>query len=336
MHLDLDLAVPGAGLAPTAPRAGHVEGEPSGRVAADPRLGDLGEQGPDVVEHADVGRRVRPGGSPDRRLVDVDDLVDLLPSGQPPVLSRDHPRPVDLHLEPAVEDLLDQGRLPGPAHPGHADEGAQRHGHVDALQVVLPGSLDLEPAPGRLPPHLGGGDGSPAGEVGPGHRIGVTEQPREGPRVHDLAPSLPRPPPDVPHVIGCLHGGLVVLDHDERVPQVPQAEQRVDEPPVVPLVQPDGRFVQDVQDPHEPGPDLGGQADPLGLSPGEGGRGPVERQVVEPHVDEELEPRPDLLEDPLRDHVLAFGEVDPVEEGDLVLHGLRGELPDVDPSDGDR
>ena len=80
VHLDLDRAVAGAVLA--AP-ALDVEREPALLVTADLGLGRLGEQLADVVEHAGVGRRVRARGAPDRRLVDADDLVDLLDARAP-------------------------------------------------------------------------------------------------------------------------------------------------------------------------------------------------------------------------------------------------------------
>ena len=64
VHLDPLLAVPFARLAAAA---GHVEAEPPGRVAAELRLGQLGEQRADQLEHAGVGGRVR--------------LVGELPSG---------------------------------------------------------------------------------------------------------------------------------------------------------------------------------------------------------------------------------------------------------------
>ena len=63
VHLDLDRAVAGAGLAPTAV---DVEREPTRQVAADLGLVGLGEQLADVVEHAGVGGRVRPRRAADR------------------------------------------------------------------------------------------------------------------------------------------------------------------------------------------------------------------------------------------------------------------------------
>ena len=75
VHLDLDRPVTGACLAPATL---HVEREPSGQVAPHLRLEARREQRADLVEHACVCGRVRARCPTDRRLVDVDDLVDEL------------------------------------------------------------------------------------------------------------------------------------------------------------------------------------------------------------------------------------------------------------------
>ena len=126
-----------------------------------------------------------------------------------------------------------------------------------------------------------------------------------------------------------------MLDHDQRVPKVPQPQQRLDEPPVVPLVQADRGLVQDVEHADQARADLRGQPDALRLPSGQGPGGPVQGQVVQAHVDQELESCPNLFQDPLGDHVLAIRELELVEERDLVLDRLRRELPDADPPHGD-
>jgi len=75
VHLDAEGPVTPAGLAATAL---DVEGEPTRLVATHLGLAGGGEQFADVVEHAGVGRRVRPGGPPDRGLIDHHGLVDQL------------------------------------------------------------------------------------------------------------------------------------------------------------------------------------------------------------------------------------------------------------------
>src|SRR5204862_4125633 len=64
VHLDLDLAVASADLAAAAL---DVEAEPARLVPARPRLPGLGEERPDVVEHARVRRGIGPWSPADRR-----------------------------------------------------------------------------------------------------------------------------------------------------------------------------------------------------------------------------------------------------------------------------
>jgi len=76
----------------------------------------------------------------------------------------------------------------------------------------------------------------------------------------------------------------VVLDDDQRVAEVPQPNQRVDQSPVVPLVQTDGRFVEDVQHADQSAADLPGKADSLRFAAGECRGRPFEREIVEAYI----------------------------------------------------
>ncbi len=78
-------------------------------------------------------------------------------------------------------------------------------------------------------------------------------------------------------------------------------------------------------------PDLGGEPDPLRLAAGQRPRGAVQGQVVEPDVDEESEPRPDLLEHLDRDLVLARVEAlrEAVVPRERIGHRAARRLDDV-------
>ena len=76
----------------------------------------------------------------------------------------------------------------------------------------------------------------------------------------------------------------IVLHDQQRIPQIAEAMQGSDQPLVVSRVQTDRRFVQDVQHAAQPAAELGGQANPLGLAPGETRRGTTEGKVVESNV----------------------------------------------------
>ena len=51
-------------------------------------------------------------------------------------------------------------------------------------------------------------------------------------------------------------------------------------------MQANGRFIENVQDSHESGPDLRGEPDALAFASGKCRRGPIEREVIEAHVHE--------------------------------------------------
>ena len=167
VHLDLDLAVAAADLAAAAL---DVEREAAGLVAARARLLGLGVQVADLVEEADVGRRVRARRAADRRLVDADDLVQVLEALDALVRARPHPRAVELVGDGLVEDLVDQRGLARARHARDRAEDAQRHLDVDVLEVVLGRAHDLDVA-GRLAALLRRLDPPRAGQELPGQRL---------------------------------------------------------------------------------------------------------------------------------------------------------------------
>ena len=79
LHLDRDGAV---AFADVAAAAGDVEGEGSGGEVLALGVGLRGEEGADVVEGLDVGDGVGARGAADGRLVDEDDVVEVLGAGE--------------------------------------------------------------------------------------------------------------------------------------------------------------------------------------------------------------------------------------------------------------
>ena len=75
VHFDLDNAVSGAGLAPSAL---HVEGKTAFGITAGAGVLRTRKKRADQVKDAGVGRRVGTGCAPDGGLIDVDHLVQLI------------------------------------------------------------------------------------------------------------------------------------------------------------------------------------------------------------------------------------------------------------------
>ena len=147
---------------------------------------------------------------------------------------------------------------------------------------------------------------------------------------------LAGPRTDVNQMGGGLDGRAVVLDDDDGVAQVAQPDQGLDQALVVALVQTDRRLVEHVQAPDEAGSDLGREADALSLSTREGGRRTVQRQIVQPDVEQESQPDTDLLEHPLGDDRLAPVQLEAAEEAVGLLDRLRRRGGDVASTDRDR
>ena len=306
MHLDLDDAV---ALAVLAAAALHVEAEAARLVAADARFRHLGEELTNVGKDARVGRRIGARRATDRRLVDVDDLVDEVQAGDLACGARTVLRPVEVLRHPPIEDVADECALPGPADAGNADQLAQRKIHIDVLQVILGGATDDDHLPVAFPAPRRQGDRSLAAQERPGDRLRRFQDIVEAACGDDFATVLAGPRPDVDDEARRSHRFFVMLDDDHRVADVAQREQCVDQLPVVALMEPDRGLIKDVQDAHEFRSDLRGEPDSLCLAAGQRIGRSGEAQVIETDVNQELEPLADLFQDGARNQRFTLGQL---------------------------
>ena len=217
-------------------------------------------------------------------------------------------RAVELAGERPVEDLRDERALAAAGHAGDRHERPERDAQVDVAQVVLARAAHAQRLAVAASPLRRDRDRALAAQEGAGDRARLGEDRSERPVGDDLAAVLPGPRADVDDPVRGPDRLLVVLDDEDGVAEVAQPGEGRDELRVVALVEPDRRLVEDVQDAHQRRPDLGREADPLRLAARQGDARPVEGQVVEPDVDEEPEPRDDLLEQLVGDRPLALAE----------------------------
>ena len=263
VHLDLDLPVAAADLA--AP-ALDVEAEAARLVAARPRLLGLREEVADHVEQARVGRRVRARRAPDRRLVDGDDLVELLEAVDRAVRARALARAVQAVGDRLVEHVVDERRLARAGHAGDAGQHAQRDVHVDVAQVVLARRRGSRCSRSGCAACAGTSIAPRAREELAGQRLGHALDLGRRALRDDPPAVLAGARAEVDEVVGRAHRLLVVLDDDHGVAEVAQALERRDQLRVVALVQADRGLVEDVEHAHQRGADLGRQPDPLRLA----------------------------------------------------------------------
>ena len=125
----------------------------------------------------------------------------------------------------------------------------------------------------------------------------------------DLAAVLARARAQIDDVVRRAHHVGIVLHHHDRVAQFAQFFQDADQPAGVAAVQSDGRLVQHVAGAHQPRAQTRGELDALRLAARERGRQPVEREIVQPDVVQELQPLPDLDQDLVGDRRLLRASV---------------------------
>src|SRR5262249_10612929 len=119
VHLDPAQAL---ALARLAPAPLHVEAEAAGGIAPDLGLAGPGEDLAALVEDPGIRRGGGAGPAPDRRLVDLDQLVDRVEPFDPRVRPGPRARLAQRPAHGAGEDLVDERALARPAHARDADE----------------------------------------------------------------------------------------------------------------------------------------------------------------------------------------------------------------------
>ena len=122
---------------------------------------------------------------------------------------------------------------------------------------------------------------------GPVTRLAASSDRFGGSLGNDLSAKTPGGGTEVEQFVGPFHHLAVVLDDKEGIAQVAEAFQGGQQAFVVSGVQPDGGFVKDVENTAQAAAHLGRQTDSLHFAARQGRSGPAQREVVEPHVDEE-------------------------------------------------
>ncbi|RWX47933.1 hypothetical protein H206_05485 [Candidatus Electrothrix aarhusensis] len=100
-------------------------------------------------------------------------------------------------------------------------------------------------------------------------------------------------------------------------------------------MQTDAGFVQDVEYPGQPGADLGGQPNPLGLAAGQGSGLALQREIAQAYPVQESQPLLHLLEHGLSNHLIPTAEFHVCQLLDEVVNGHPGELDNRIPADQD-
>ena len=269
VHLDLDQAV---ALARLAPAALDVEAEAARLVAARLAFGQAGEPVADVGEGAGIGRGVRARRAPDRRLVDVDDLVAIFEAGDLVMMARDDAGAVQCARGGGVERVDREARLAAARNAGDAGEGAERDRRGDVGEIVCPRAVDGDFLARSLAALGGDLDLARAVEIIGGERVLRLEDPGQRALGDDLAAVDARAGAHVEDIVGGADRVLVMFDDDDGVAEIAQAAESDQQAVVVALMQADARFIQYVQNAGQSRTYLAREADALALAARQGAR----------------------------------------------------------------
>ena len=139
---------------------------------------------------------------------------------------------------------------------------------------------------------------------------------------------LARAGAEIENLVRCEHRVGIVLDHQQRVPQVAQAFQDLDQPVRVARMQSDRRLVEHVQGAHQMRSQRSGQLNPLRLAAGKSGSQPVKRQIVETHFVQKTQSLLDFLQHFIGDHSFGGAQLQAGEKRPRLLYRHLADLGD--------
>ena len=132
-------------FASLAATAFHIEAESARREPAQFGLRHLGEQLANFIKHFDVGSRIGPRRSADRRLVDGNHFVQQFDPFDPIVDAWFADSAIEFACSATRPEIsLTRRTLAAAADAGDANEHSQRNRDVDVFQVVVPRTDDAQ------------------------------------------------------------------------------------------------------------------------------------------------------------------------------------------------
>src|SRR5579884_495292 len=139
VHLDFDDTLTLTGFTTSSL---YIEGEAPRCVTANACLWDLCKEFPDAGEGVGVGSRVRARCASDRRLIDVDNLVQICQTLDIFVCSRLVVGAEEGMGEFPIENISNQCTFARARHPCHSNKLAEGYLNGNVFEIVLTSTLD--------------------------------------------------------------------------------------------------------------------------------------------------------------------------------------------------
>src|SRR6202140_2170971 len=315
--------------------AGYVERKVSRAESAFLRLRQGSEQIANRIERLDLRHGIRSRSAPNWRLVDqhhfLDKLIALqaLPTRRRP--RRSIPRLLLGLRQCPIQHLMEQRRLARSGNSGNRDKHAQRNADVHTLQIVRAHAPNLDLLGTRLAPQRRRLNPQIFRKIASGQRYRIVHDLVIRPLGNQLAAVLAGSWPQVENPIGRPHNVRIMLHHQNRIPQIAQPVKNLDQPVRIPRMQPDRRLIQHIQRPHQPRSQRSRQLNALRLAPRQREREPIQREIFQPHIIQESQPLPDLLQQFVRNLSLLRAQLDLLKESQCLFYRESTKLAEIPP-----
>ena len=239
-----------------------------------------------------------------------------------------------LGLRQCLEQNLVQERgFSRARHSRDGDQHAERNADVQSFQIVCPCAANPDLLRARLPPSQRRLNAQIFGEIATRQRGRIAPDFLIGARGDHLPAVLPGARSKIENAVGGTHDVGIVLNHQDRVSQVAQIMQDIDEPVSVARVQSDGRFVEDIERADQPRAQRSRQLNTLRLTAGKSGRKAVQCEIFQPYIIEKPEPLAKFLQQLVCNVGFLRTQFELVEEARRILDRHRANLADVAAAD---
>jgi hypothetical protein len=219
-------------------------------------------------------------------------------------------------LERAKHHVMDKRGFPGAGDAGDHDHHAEGDLDLDVFQVMHACAGEADHAPGidrtararQRDPQIAAQITRRERAIAGSHQVG------QWPFEDDVSAVLTGSGAEIDDVVRGAHDVGVVLHHDDGVTQFAEFHEDADEAARVAAVQPDGGLIEHIAGAYEAGTQRGGELDALRFAARECGREPVEREVVQADVVEELQALADFDQDLFGDGGLFGTQLQAIEK----------------------
>src|SRR5215472_5821308 len=182
---------------------------------------------------------------------------------------------------------MKQGRLTGAGYARNRHQHVQWDIEIDVFEIVCTGAVNLDHVGPWFAPHGWYLNSQFMRKVTSGERSWRPFDFGERPLGDNLPAILAGPGAEVQNSVGRFHDIGIMLDHKDRISEVPQIPQDPDQAMGVAAVQSDGRLVEHIQGPNEPRSKGGCQLNALGFATRKRGGKAIKRQIFEPNIIQE-------------------------------------------------